>query len=327
MAAGERSKGTSARGDSSISSLVLVTESLQPAAMEYLRLHADVRESSPEKAADDIAEADGLVVRTYTRVDESLLSAAGKLKVVGRAGVALDNIDISACRNRGVEVVHTPEANTLAVVDYTIRMMIEMNRSFLTLDGWVAPEEFHSLRSRLFGRFLADCTLGIIGCGRIGSRVGRVAAAMGMDVLYNDILNIVVDYPAESVEKEELFARSDIVTIHTPVTDLTRKMINGKTISMMKDGVQFINAARGECVDYSDLAGALESGKVSFAAIDCHDPEPMGEDYPLFGLKNVILTPHSAATVPRAKENMSMVVKDVIAVLEGRKPVFPAPAE
>ncbi|MBN1554042.1 MAG: phosphoglycerate dehydrogenase [Phycisphaerae bacterium] len=306
---------------------VLVTETLAPKAMEYLREHAAVIEATPETVSRNIAQADGLAVRTYTRVTPELLDHAPQLKVVGRAGVALENIDVPACRARGVEVVHAPEANTLAVVDYVTRMMIEMNRRFWPLNGYVDAKEFHAIRKQTFGRFLADLTLGIVGLGRIGSRVGRIANAMGMTVLGNDILppeQLLVDYPVEWVLKDELYARSDIITIHVPLTAETTKFINADALGKCRDGVQFINAARGPCVDYDALGAALRSGKVDFAVVDCHDPEPMPEDYPLFGLDNVILTPHVAACVPKAKENMSMVVTDIIAVLEGKEPKFPA---
>ena len=304
--------------------VIVVTEPLKPRAMEFLRERAVVIESSPEGVGEVIGEADGLVVRTYTQVDENLLNRAKKLKVVGRAGVALDNINVPLCRARGVEVVHTPEANTLAVVDYTIRMIIEMNRKFWPLTGYVPPEEFHEIRQQNFGRFCADMTLGILGCGRIGSRVGRAAAGLGMRILYNDILDIKLDYPAESVEKDYLYANSDVVTIHLPVTDLTRKIINTETLTRFKDGAQLINPARGACVDYGALGKSLRNGKISYAVIDCHDPEPPPSDYPLFGLDNVILTPHVAACVPKAKENMSMVVTDVLKVCKGQTPDFPA---
>ena len=294
--------------------------------MAYLRRHGSVRVATAETAREAIADADALVVRTYTIVGEELLSRAPRLKVVGRAGVALDNIDIAACRKRGVEVVHTPEANTLAVVDYTIRMIVEMNRRFWPMTGHMTDDEFHAARQQAFGRFLAHLTLGIVGCGRIGSRVGRAAAALGMKVLYNDILDIKVDYPAEAVDKAALYADSDIVTLHVPLTALTRRMINSRTLSQFKTGAQFINAARGQCVDYRALAEAIRTGRISAAVIDCHDPEPPPPDYPLWRLPNVILTPHIAARVPAAMEAMCDVVYDVIAVLEGRAPKFPAPA-
>lgn len=306
---------------------VLVTEQLQPPAIDYLNEHAHMIEATPETVADHIADAEGLVVRTYTLVNDELLAKAPKLKVVGRAGVALDNIDVPACRAHGVEVVHTPAANTLAVVDYTIRNMIDMNRRFWPFSQALSQADFHATRKQTFGRFLADCTLGIIGLGRIGSRVGRIAQAMGMDVLGNDILppeKLDVDYPIEWMDKDALFARSDIITIHVPLTDETRKFVDAEAIGKMRDGVQFINAARGGCVDYDALGEALRSGKVAAATIDCHDPEPPPADYPLLGLENAILTPHVAACVPKAKENMSMVVTDVLAVIAGRQPEYPA---
>jgi len=306
---------------------ILVTEPLNEKSMAYLCAHGQLASALPEEAADRIADADALVVRTYTQVDEALLEKAPRLKVVGRAGVALDNIDVPAARTRGVEVVHTPEANTLAVVDYTIRMIIQMNRRFWPIETAPPAEQFHQIRKQTFGRFLASMTLGIVGAGRIGSRVGRAAAALGMKVIYNDILPIELDYDAEPVSKEDLYARSDAVTIHVPLTDLTRHLIRAETLGRFKTGAQFINAARGACVNYEDLAEAVRSGRVSAAAIDCHDPEPPPPDYPMFGLEGVILTPHIAARVPEAVERMCDVVYDVVAVLEGRAPKYPAPAQ
>jgi D-3-phosphoglycerate dehydrogenase len=240
--------------------------------------------------------------------------------------VALENIDVPAARARGIEVVHTPAANTEAVVDYVLRMMVEMNRRFWPMSGYVPAEEFHAVRQNKFGRFLSSLTLGIIGCGRIGSRVGRVAAGRGMKVLYNDIKPIELDYVAEAVDKPALYARSDIITVHTPLTATTRRLINAEAIAQFKHGAQFINAARGPIVDYAALAEAIHSGQVSAATIDCHDPEPMPRDYPMFGCdpSKVILTPHVAARVPEAMERMCDVVYDVVAVLKGQKPTWPA---
>ena len=304
--------------------IVVVAEPLDEPSLAYLAAHSEVRRADPDNINEHIAQADGLVVRTYTQVDEALLDRAANLKVVGRAGVALENIDVAACRARGVEVVHTPEANTLAVVDYTIRMIIELNRRFWSMPGPVSPEEFLATRKNKFGRFLSGLTLGIIGVGRIGSRVGRAAVGLGMTVLYNDILDIALDYRAEAVDKPSLYARSDIVTLHVPLTDLTRGLIDADALNRFKSGSQLINAARGACVAASDLAEALRSGRLSGAAIDCHEPEPPPKDYPLFGLENVILTPHVAARVPAALSAMCEVVYDVVAVLEGRTPKYPA---
>jgi D-3-phosphoglycerate dehydrogenase len=313
---------------------ILVAEPLSERALAYLAERGDVSRSTAEainaavaagEAPPGLARADALVVRTYTRVNEALLSLAPRLKVVGRAGVAVDNIDVPAARRRGVEVVHTPEANTLAVVDYTIRMVIEMNRRFWPMSEPATAEAFHAARKQTYGRFLADLTLGIIGCGRIGSRVGRAAAALGMKVLYNDLLDIEVDYAAEAVEKPALYSASDVVTLHTTLNPTSRGLIDADALAQFKQGAQFINSARGECVDYPALAEALKSGRLAAAAIDCHHPEPPPPDYPLFGLPNVILTPHIAARVPAAVEAMCDVVYDIAAVLEGRPPKFPAP--
>ena len=304
--------------------LILISEPLSENALAYLRERASVQQVPGDQLARHIAKADALVVRTYTIVDEALLARATRLKVVGRAGVALDNIDVPACRRRGVEVVHTPAANTLAVVDYTIGMIIRLNRRFWPMSASLSDEEFHKIRAQAFGRFLSGATLGIIGLGRIGSRVGRGAVGLGMKVIYNDILDITPDYPAAAVDKPALYAASDIVTLHVPLTDLTGGLICRETLSQFKDGAQLINAARGGCVVTEDLADALTSGKLSGAAIDCHNPEPPPPEYPLFGLDGVILTPHIAARVPQAMENMCDVVRDVVAVLEGRTPEYPA---
>jgi phosphoglycerate dehydrogenase-like enzyme len=307
--------------------VVVVSEPLDEGGLEFLAAHAEVRRATPETVADALADADALVVRTYTQVDEALLARAPRLKVVGRAGVALENIDVPACRARGVEVVHTPAANTLAVVDYTVRMIIELNRRFWPLRGYVPPEEFHRTRKQAFGRFLSGRTLGIVGAGRIGSRVGRAAVGLGLHVLTNDIVDVELDYPAEAVDKPALYARSDIVTLHVPLTKLTWHLVNAETLAQFRPGAQFINCARGPCVDYAALGEALRAGRIAAAAIDCHDPEPPPPDYPLFGLDNVILTPHVAARVPEAMRRMCEVVRDVVAVLEGRPPEYPAPDE
>jgi len=303
---------------------IVVTEPLNDKTLAHLKAHGRVIRCSPRQAAEHIAHADALVVRTYTKVDKSLLDRARRLKVIGRAGVALDNIDLAAARARGIEVVHTPAANTLAVVDYTIAHILLMNRRFWPMAGFLPPEQFHEARKQAHGRFLSGLTLGIVGVGRIGSRLGRAAVGLGMTVLYNDIRPVELDYPAREVDKPTLYAHSDIVTLHVPLTDLTRRLINAGTIAQFKDGSQFINTARGPCVHYGDLAQALRSGKLSAAVIDCHDPEPPPPDYPLFGLDNAILTPHIAARVPAAMDAMCDVVYDVVAVLQGRTPSCPA---
>ncbi len=304
--------------------VVVVTEPLDDRSLTWLGERTEVRRIEKAQLDEHIARAEGLIVRTYTLVTPELLDRAPRLKVVGRAGVALDNIDVPACRARGVQVVHTPAANTLAVVDYTVRMIVEMNRRFWPMTEPLTPEQFLATRTNKFGRFLSGLTLGVVGAGRIGSRVGRAAVGLGMTVLYNDIKDIDLHYPAEALDKPDLYARSDVVTLHVPLTELTRDLICARTLRQFKPGAQLINAARGACVVAADLAEAVRSGHISAAVIDCHEPEPPPPDYPLWGLPNVILTPHVAARVPAALAAMCDVVRDVVAVLEGRPPEYPA---
>lgn len=308
------------------SPVILVAEPISRRAMVYLGEHCHVRTCDAEDVHRHVGEADGLVVRTYTRVDEALLERARRLKVVGRAGVGLENIDIHACLHRGIAVVHTPEANTAAVVDYTIGMSVAFNRRFQPMASHLDARQFHEVRKDAHGRFLSGMTLGIIGAGRIGSRVGRIASAMGMKILFNDIMKVNLDYPAVEMDKDSLYAASDIVTIHVPHTKLTNKSIDAAALAKFKAGAQFINAARGQCVDYAALAEAIRSGHVGGCAIDCHDREPPPADYPMFGVlsENVVLTPHIAAHVPAALEAMSDVAYDVINVLQDRPPRYPA---
>jgi len=306
---------------------IVVTEALNDRSMDYLRQHGRVQMIPIDQLDAAVVDADALVVRTYTQVTGEVVAKAKRLKVVGRAGVAVDNIDLEACRQRGIVVVHTPAANTEAVVDYTIAHIILMNRRFLTLTGPVTPERFHQVRKASFGRFLSGLTLGIVGMGRIGSRVGRAAVALGMKVLTNDIRPVELDYPHQMVDKPALYAHSDVVTLHVPLTHLTNHLIDRDALAQFKMGSQFINAARGPCMDAAAVAEAMRSGRLSAATIDCHEPEPPPEDYPLWNAPNVILTPHSAARVPQAVENMCNVVYDVVAVLEGRAPQYPAKGE
>jgi phosphoglycerate dehydrogenase-like enzyme len=278
-----------------------------------------------------LAQADALLVRTYTQVNDALLDQAPRLKVVGRAGVGLDNIDLEACRKRGIPVVYTPDANTQAVVEYVLGLMLDDLRPRYTICEPVSPAEFHQLRKEQVGRQLDELTLGIVGFGRIGKRLGKVAAALGMKVLAHDILPAAelqakIDYPVQFVDAATLYVKSDIVTIHVDGRPANRKMINVQVLSSLRADAMFINAARGMLVDNDDLAAwALASQSTGGRAIlDVHDPEPLPADYPLYHLSNVRLLPHLASRTGPALENMSWVARDVWAVLQGETPSYPA---
>jgi len=310
---------------------VLVTEGSDPAPLQWLPEHANV----VEVAFDDpmfekaLGSAEGLVVRTYTRVTESMLSKAPNLKVVGRGGVGLENIDVAACRRRGVEVVYTPDANTWAVGDFVFGYMLQLLRPWCAFrDQTYSMAEWKRVRGRLRGVQLNELTLGILGMGRVGRRVGHIATrGFGMKVIYNDLLDVrsQLDFPAESVEKPELYRRCDILSLHVTMIPGNEHLVAAPQIALMKPTAILINSSRGEVLDAKALADALREQRLAGAAIDVYDPEPPPADFPLLGFDNVILTPHMAARTETAMQNMSWVVKDVIAVLSGEQPRYPAP--
>lgn len=312
---------------------VLITETLDPGPARWLEQHARVVWCAHDHAdlPRHLAQADALVVRTYTLVNDALLDKAPRVRVVGRAGVGLDNIDLEACRRRGVRVVSTPDANTQAVVEYVLGLMLDDLRPRCTLAGPVDAATFHRLRKEQVGRQLDELTLGVLGLGRIGKRLGRVAHALGMKVLANDLLpeaelRAAVGYPFEYVDKPTLYARSDILTIHVDGRPENRRLIDAAALARLKPGCLLINAARGMLIDNAALAAWARSaaGRGGRAILDVHEPEPMPSDYPLYNLPNVRLLPHLASRTGRALENMSWVVRDVVAVLEGKDPQYPA---
>lgn len=312
---------------------VVITETLDRVCADWLSEQADVRWCKIDDGAplgDDIAEADALVVRTYTQVNDALLDRAPKLKVVGRAGVALENIDVAACRRRGVEVVHAPEANTQAVVEYVTGLLLTHLRDLAYLDPSVDAEQFHHLRKTLGGRQIDELTIGILGFGRIGKRLGKVMHAIGANVWACDILpeaelRKAVNYPFEYVSHEKLYGESHILTVHVDGRASNHHLINADTIARFRDDLIFVNAARGLLVDYAALGAWLKTRPQAAAIVDVHDPEPPPADYALYGLDNVTLLPHLAARTETALRNMSWVVRDVWQVLNGQPPTYPAP--
>ena len=275
-----------------------------------------------------IGGAQGLVVRTYTVVDEALLDRAPCLKVVARAGVGLDNIDIDACRARGIEVVHTPQANTRAVVEFVGSIMLGTLRPIEGVDQAMDLDAWKELRrASLASRQLSDLTLGIYGLGRIGSQVARLGAALDMNVIYNDLAEIPVAkrFGAEPVNADTLLAESDVLTIHVDGRTENRGLIGAEALSQMKRDVVLINTSRGFVIEPDALGVFLKSHPEARAFIDVHGPAPFGTDYPLLGRNNCVLTAHVAAGTVSAKTAMSWVVEDVWRVLNGEKASNRAP--
>jgi D-3-phosphoglycerate dehydrogenase len=311
--------------------VILVTEGSDAKPLQWLRERAQVLEIAPDDPSFDarLASAEGMVVRTYTKVNESLLSRAPKLRVVGRGGVGLENIDVAACRRRGVEVVFTPDANTLAVGDFAIGYMLQLLRPWAFFREQIYDaKEFKRIRNTVRGVQLNELTLGILGMGRVGRRLGHIAAnGFGMKVIYNDLLDVQsqLDFPATPVDKPTLYRTADVLSLHVDMRAGNENLVGREQIATMKPTAILLNTSRGEVLDAQALADAIREKRLAGAAIDVFDPEPPKSDFPLLGLENVLLTPHLAARTYSAIENMSWVVRDVMAVLQGERPRYPAP--
>ena len=312
--------------------LVIQTEDLDPEPAAWLaeRCEFVVCPFGDEVRFEGLLpRAEGLVVRTYTQVNRGLLARAPKLRVVGRAGVALENIDVAACRERGIKVVHTPGANTRAVVELVTAFLVDAFRPRLYLEGPIAPERWHQIRREVIAkRELNELTLGILGFGRIGSAVARVGAALDMRVLYNDLIEVPAPKRAgaEPVSFERLLAESDVLTVHVDYRPENKHLLNAAAFARLKPGVLFLNTSRGFVVDPAALAAFLKANPEARAMLDVHDPsEPIKAGYPLLGLPNARLTPHLASGTEKAKRNMSWVVRDIWRVLNGDAPEWEAP--
>jgi D-3-phosphoglycerate dehydrogenase len=296
---------------------VLVSDVLGEAGIEMFqqedRISVDVNTGlSPEELKEIIADYDALVIRSATRVTEDLLEAAVRLKVVGRAGIGLDNVDIPAATKRGVAVMNTPGGNTVTTAEHTISMMLALSRNI--------PRGTSSLKAGrwdkklLQGREVLNKTVGVIGYGNIGSIVADRAQGLKMKVIIYDPFvtpERLKEAGFESVSLDELYRRSDYITVHVPKMKETTGMLNAEAFEQMQDGVMVINCARGGIVDESALYDALKSGKVAGAALDVFETEPPGQ-IPLFELENVVCTPHLGASTREAQTNVAVAVADQI---------------
>ena len=307
--------------------IILVSEPLAEAPMAWLKGIAQVVEgdSASQAFAANAPNATGLVVRTYTKVDRALLDRLPKLKVVGRAGVGVDNIDLDACAARGVVVVHTPDANTQAVVEYVVCLLADALRPRVFLDHALPLDQWEHARSEIVAsRQMSELTLGILGCGRVGSRLAEVAQSIGFRVVFNDLLNVT---PAKAnsairVDAPTLFRESDIISIHIDGRPSNRDFVGAPFIGLMRSDVVVINTSRGMVLQSEALTLFLQANPKARAILDVHDPEPFTADNPLVKLPNAFLAPHLASRTETAMTNMSWVVRDVIEVAMGRSPKF-----
>ncbi len=293
---------------------VLISDKMSPRAVEIFRergVEVDEKPGmTPEELKACIGDYDGLAIRSATKATAEIIKAAKNLKVIGRAGIGVDNVDIPAATAAGICVMNTPFGNAITTAEHAIAMMFALSRHIPAANASTQAGKWE--KSKFMGVELYGKTLGVIGCGNIGSIVADRAVGLKMKVVaYDPFLSPerATEIGVEKLELDELFARADYVSLHTPITDSTRNIINAKNIAKMKEGVRIINCARGGLVVEADLKAALESGHVAGAALDVYAVEPAKENI-LFGMDNVVTTPHLGASTDEAQVNVAIQVAE-----------------
>ena len=297
---------------------VLVTDTLAETGLDILRAAEDIElDYRPGLKGDEllkaVAESDALITRSGTAVTPELVNAGTRLRIVGRAGVGLDNVDVDAATRRGILVINAPTANIMSATEHTMAMLLALCRNIPEAHASVKRGEW--TRSKFMGIELNGKTLGVVGLGRIGSRVTVRARAFGMNVIAYDpyITDSAFErVNAEKVSLERLLEHADVITVHTPATDETRGMLGAQQIARMKDGAIALNIARGGIWDEQALADALNSGKIGGAAIDVYESEPPGKEHPLLNAKNIILSPHIGANTIEAQDRVAVQTSEMV---------------
>ena len=301
---------------------VLVTEKIADSGIALLREQFEVElglEMSDDELRDRIGEFDAILIRSATKLTADLIERAERLKVIGRAGTGVDNVDVDAATKRGIIVANAPESNSIAAAEHTLAMALALARNVPQAHGSLVAGAWE--RSRFAGNELYGKTLGVIGFGRIGQLVAKRALAFDMEVVAYDKFVSPERFRELGVEgvqdTDELYARADIVTIHLPKTPETVGWIDADAIAKMRDGVQIVNCARGELVDLEALKQGLDSGKVAGAALDVFPSEPFS-DGSLFQRDNVVVTPHLGASTAEAQDRAGVVTAEQVrAALSG----------
>ena len=293
---------------------VLISDKLSPAAIDIFRrrgIDTDFRPGlSPAELRAIAGQYDGLAIRSATKVTRELLDAATNLKVVGRAGIGVDNVDIRSATARGVVVMNTPHGNTITTAEHAIAMMFALARQIPEASSSTKAGKWE--KNRFLGVELTNKTLGVIGCGNIGAIVANRGAGLHMKVLaYDPYLSEkrALDLGVEKAGLDTLLARADFITLHTPLTDATRNILSREALAKTRKGVRIINCARGGLIDEAALADAIRAGHVAGAALDVFEVEP-ATDSPLFALDNVICTPHLGAATAEAQENVALQIAE-----------------
>jgi D-3-phosphoglycerate dehydrogenase / 2-oxoglutarate reductase len=297
---------------------VLVREPIADSGLELLRSRFDVVEDSESDLPSIIGDFDAIVVRSATKLDAALIDRAGRLKVIGRAGVGVDNVDVDAATRRGIVVANAAESTVDSAAEHAIALLLALARNIPQAHAALTGGSWE--RQRFTGIELAGKTLGVLGLGRIGREVARRALGLGMRVVAYDPFVAPERFRELGVEPapslEDVYAEADVVTLHLPLNDETRDVLDAEAFAGMKDGVRIVNAARGELVDEAALADAIRSGKVSGAALDVFQQEPYSG--PLLELSQVVVTPHLAGSTTEAQDRAGVVIAEqVAAALDG----------
>jgi D-3-phosphoglycerate dehydrogenase len=295
---------------------VLISDALSPAAVQIFKDRGVEVDFQPnlgkdkDKLAEVIEGFDGLAVRSATKVTSKILDRARKLKVVGRAGIGVDNVDIPAATAKGIIVMNTPFGNSITTAEHAVTLMLSLARQIPQADASTQAGKWE--KNRFMGVEITGKTLGIIGCGNIGAIVADRALGLRMKVVaYDPFLSPerAADLGVEKVDLDELLRRADFITLHAPLTEKTKSILDAKALARARKGVRVINCARGGLVDEAALRAALDSGHVAGAAFDVFTTEPATEN-PLFGHPNVICTPHLGAATNEAQENVALQVAE-----------------
>jgi len=307
--------------------LVVVADPLAGEGLALLNLECRVLTRGAEPLAtmtEALGQAEALIVRSETRVTDDLLALAPRLRVIGRAGAGVDTIDVEAATARGIVVVNAPGGNAVAAAEHTLALMFGLARRVAQADSSMKHGEW--ARSKLVGTELTGKTLGLVGLGRVGSEVARRALGLEMHLLVYDPYvpdEHIRQMPAEPVELENLLGRADYVSLHVPLTDATRSIVNRERLVLMRPSAYLLNCARGELVDQAALLAALDAGQIAGAGIDVYPSEPVSADNPLPRHPRVLATPHLGASTVEAQANVATVIaEEVLAVLNGRPAQF-----
>jgi D-3-phosphoglycerate dehydrogenase len=299
---------------------VLICDPISPKGIAYFQQRPEFKVTVLEKRLSEAellpfaAEAEAMVVRSETKVTRKVIEAAPRLKVVGRAGVGVDNVDVDTATQRGIVVMNTPSGNTISTAELTFSMLMALARKIPQAHASMKAGEWN--RKTFHGIELYNKTLGILGMGRIGGEVAKRALAFGMHVLAYDPYLSLARAKALQVELienlDDLYARADFITVHMPLSEETKGMLNAAAFAKMKKGVRVLNCARGGIVNEADLFQAIQSGQVAGAALDVYETEPPPKEFPLRELPQVILTPHLGASTEEAQENVGIEVAEAI---------------